>query len=311
VHHVPRWPLIGIADERGRLLPYVGLQQPALTIEEAEEIRELRPRVSFVGFTSLLTFPSWRPADDPCDYASLCRAWCHCFRSPDEYLPAGVSKALNAFSDFTDYQRASRDAVFPEGDTGSGPAWDFLYVCPAEPAKALVKNWPLARRCLPVLCGQLGLTGIVVGRGQIDDLPECGDRLTVTGELSWLALMRVLGRSRMLFVPNRQDPSPRLIAEALCMDVPVVVNRRILGGWHYVNPFTGVFFDDEADVGAAAHRCLTSWTSPRRWFIAHHGPLHAGERLRRLLLDVDPSMRHVGAIRLVVDATAHGATERR
>ena len=310
MHNVPRWPLIGIADERGRLLPYVGLQQPAMTREEEEDIRELEARVSFVGFTSLLTFPRWRPADDPFDYTSLCRGWCHCFRNPDQYLPAGVPAVLNAFSDFIDYQRTSRDALLP-GGPAVGPAWDFLYVCPAESAKAMVKNWPLASRCLPVLCGELGLRGIVVGRRQIGDLPECADRLTVTDELPWPALMRVLANSRMLFVPNEQDPSPRLMAEALCMDVPVVVNRRILGGWHYVNPFTGVFFDDEGDVGAAVRDCLTSWTSPRRWFIAHHGPLHAGERLRRLLRDIDPAMRHVAAVRLVVDTARHCATERR
>lgn len=38
------------------------------------------------------------------------------------------------------------------------------------------------------------------------------------------------------------------MSEALSLDTPVVVNKRIYGGWHYINEKTGAFFTDENDV---------------------------------------------------------------
>jgi glycosyltransferase involved in cell wall biosynthesis len=146
----------------------------------------------------------------------------------------------------------------------------------------------------------MGLDGVLVGRDTIDNLPDHGGRLTILGELPWGALMGVLLRSRLVFVPSLMDPSPRIIAEALCMGTPVVVNRHILGGWHYVNPFTGAFFEDETDLRRAILRCLEGWTSPRRWFVTHHGPQLAGRRLQHFLASFDPSMRCLETVHLAV-----------
>lgn len=55
-----------------------------------------------IGMTSYLTFPSHTVFHDTYDYASLCEAWCHCFRDPNTYLPPRVPRLLLAYSDFTD-----------------------------------------------------------------------------------------------------------------------------------------------------------------------------------------------------------------
>lgn len=81
-----------------------------------------------------------------------------------------------------------------------------------------------------------------------------------------------------------------MLAEALCLDVPCVVNRRILGGWKYVNSFTGELFDDVGDVADGVRRCLAQARSPRSWFRTNYGPYHAGRRLGALLRQVDPSL---------------------
>lgn len=114
--------------------------------------------------------------------------------------------------------------------------------------------------------------------------------MTFSPRLQWLEFLARLAHARFLFVPNVLDASPRVLTEALCLDIPVVVNRRILGGWKYVNVFTGVFFDGEDDVVAAVRRCLAAPISPRRWFQAHHGPYHAGRRLLALLRSLDPTI---------------------
>jgi glycosyltransferase involved in cell wall biosynthesis len=123
--------------------------------------------------------------------------------------------------------------------------------------------------------------------------------------------MSLLARSRVLFVPGVLDASPRILTEALALGVPVVVNRQIVGGWKYVNAFTGVFFDGEEDVVNAFRECLDSDRKPRRWFMANYGPYLAGKRLLDLLRSLDPSIEESSHLllsdRLLTLTTRRGA----
>ncbi len=103
------------------------------------------------------------------------------------------------------------------------------------------------------------------------------------GELPWDQLMACLAQSRVAFFPNVLDASPVFLTEALCLDVPIVVNQRILGGWKYVRLETGRFFTGADDVAGAVTACLTERFAPRAWFRAHHGPGHAAGRLAAFL----------------------------
>ena len=53
-----------------------------------------------------------------------------------------------------------------------------------------------------------------------------------------------LQKARFIFVPNVSDASPRVLTEALCYDLRLLVNYNLLGGWKYVNEQTGVLFND-------------------------------------------------------------------
>jgi hypothetical protein len=282
------WPFLAITDEVGADLGHAVLHGPVQRPHEAEALDVLAADHRFIGFTSFADFPRLRLPGDERDYLGLCRAWCHCFREPDEYLPPSVPRTLLSHSDFVDWAR-----IDPAGLGGGRPVeagHDFVYVCDLDPWGAEAKSWPLARRCLPILCDGLGLRGLIVGRRRDDPndpLPTCG--ATVVPSLPWEELLEALARARFLFVPNAGDASPRVITEALCMDTPVVVNRAILGGWKYVNAFTGAFFSGEDDLADAVDRALSGPKSPRAWFRAHHGPYLAGEHLARLLRQVDPA----------------------
>lgn len=62
----------------------------------------------------------------------------------------------------------------------------------------------------------------------------------------------------------------RVVAEALCLDVPVVINTHILGGWKYVDRRTGEFFGNADDVVDAFRRLRSpdraAQLSPREWY---------------------------------------------
>lgn len=56
----------------------------------------------------------------------------------------------------------------------------------------------------------------------------------------------------------------------MCLDVPILVNRHIVGGWKYVNSETGTFFDSVDNVVPAymdiMARMQRGELHPREWF---------------------------------------------
>lgn len=277
-----KWPFAFVVGSRGESVGWAVVNAPIVSPERQTQLADLRNAgFRFLGMSSDVTFPRLAKPD-PLDYSCLCEAWCHCFRHPNRYLPTGSPRALLSASDFTDYRQIAPGAV---REAAAVPY--FVYVGATVPWKRDAKNWDLARRCVPRLCREAGLRALLVGTP--DDLPA-SPSVTLTPHLPWRQFLAHLCRARFLFVPNEQDASPRVLAEALCLDVPIVVNRRILGGWKYINAFTGLFFDGEEDVVAAVAACLARPRRPRNWFRTHHGPFLAGQRLLALLRAIDPSI---------------------
>jgi glycosyltransferase involved in cell wall biosynthesis len=264
-----------VTDARGDDVGWALLAAPVFGADEARLAELVSAGYRFAGMPSYLDFPRRAPHGA----AERCEAWLHPFRAPDRYLPRGTPRALLSHSDFTDVHRLERMRL-----PAVPASHDFVFVGCGE--HRVAKNWPLAGRCIPRLCRELGLRALVVGE-PCPELPE-RDGIEFAAPLEWPALLAHLASARFLLAPNSLDPSPRVIAEALCMDLPVVVNRRILGGWKYVNAFTGEFFDDERDVTRAAARCLARPRAPRRWFRANAGAYVSGARLLRVLRSLDP-----------------------
>src|SRR5262249_51167921 len=128
----------------------------------------------------------------------------------------------------------------------------------------------------------LGLRGLLVGVAGLTDTPS-HPLIEVRPQLKWAEFLHCIRRSRAAFFPNTWDPSPRLMAEALCLDVPLLVNREILGGWHYVCGATGRFFKDESDAVDALISLRSGQVAPREWYLANHGTRNAGPRLAEFL----------------------------
>jgi hypothetical protein len=243
-----------------------------------------------IGLTSYGTFPRIHAVFDGKDLAikrrdgrerpevARCSGWAHCFRNARQYLPEGPPRALISISDFTDPEWVSAAGL----GTPTDKRWDLIYTCCPNPFNELTKNWALAKRCLSRLARELGITALLVGRDRAPDVPA-GPGIETCGELPWHELMVYLSQSRAAFFPNALDASPVFLTEALCLDVPVVVNRRILGGWKYVKPETGRFFTDEDDVTGAVAACLSEQFTPRAWFRSTHGPERTAKRLAAFL----------------------------
>lgn len=280
-----QWPFQNIRTSMHLPTGWVLLHGPVVTRAQHDQFALLRRRgYRFAGMSSYFTFPRPEPGD-MLDYQAVCEVWCHCFREPESYLDGDLPRALISASDFTNYFTVSPEAI---GRNKMEQSFDFMYVGATEGWKRPAKGWGVAAECIPRICRELGLRALVIGSPTADFAPS--GSVAFAEALEWRNLLEKLCAVRFLFVPNTMDASPRLLTEALCLNVPVVVNREILGGWKYVNRFTGVFFTGSCDVVEAVQTCLDRSLSPREWFRANYGPYLAGSRLLQLLRCVAPDI---------------------
>jgi glycosyltransferase involved in cell wall biosynthesis len=289
------WPFLAVTDATGRSNGWCVLIGPLRKQPDVDTYNQLHSSFRFIGFTSYTTFPL---VDEGLisGYERLCEGWCHCFREPDLYISSATPRELISESDFVDYRSVSFQTLCQNTDPPRKD-FEFIYICLPGRWQEKTKNWSLAKKCLYRLCYDLNLKGLLLGRWQILDLPFHRN-LTVKGDVPRQQLLEYLCRSRLLFVPSIMDASPRVLAEALCLDVPILVHHQILGGWKYVNKSTGAFFQCEDDITQAAKWCLEEAFHPRRWFQANYGPVLSSLRLSAFLGRLDPEIKPTLSLQL-------------
>jgi hypothetical protein len=289
------WPLRYFVDEGGHETGFAMLRG-TVGPGAVGAFDQMAATRRMIGFTHLGPFPLLHegygsgiaPGQDPeegwCGPAvRSCEAWAHCFREPDRYLPPDRPRMLMSGSDFVDDEQ-----VWSTGCPDGPPPkrWDVVYSCLPNGFNDTQKNWSLARVCALKMASELDLRILLVGRADAPDVPD-HPNIDVTPMLPWSELMQCTARSRLAFLPNVMDASPRVITEALALDVPVLVNRAILGGWKYVEEDTGRFFGDEHDVVAATEECLTARFHPRETLLRTYGKHRSARRLASELRALD------------------------
>jgi hypothetical protein len=284
------WPLRYLLDEDGHDTGFAMLRGPVLS-HQREAFEKMAAGHRMIGFTHFGTFPllhrgydlSFGDADPTTGWQRpevlLCEAWCHCFREPERYLPPDKPRFLISGSDWVDGGH-----VWDLAHQSEKPAkrWDVVYCCISNWHNDIRKNWSLAKACIEALVRDLDLSVLLIGRAGIPDVPRSWN-IDVRTNMLWPDLLANTAGSRMALLPNRFDPSPRVLAEAIALDVPVLVNSAILGGWKYVNDETGVDFRDESDVVEAAVACLDGSRSPRAWWMERYGRDVSSRRLADVL----------------------------
>uniref|UniRef100_A0A6C0I4D2 Glycosyltransferase n=1 Tax=viral metagenome TaxID=1070528 RepID=A0A6C0I4D2_9ZZZZ len=296
-----RW----LKNEKGQLLPIVLVSAFFRDDESRNRYKEyIDNGVKVVGITAYKTFikPIYDPSEDTYhhrddfDYAGLIKNWLVCFKDYREY---GFTDQHNVMdiseSDFYD--------VEPEEKTKVAKKYDIIYVClkdndfcPKDGWNAINRNFELAQKCLPIMIKEFGLKVLIIGR------VGCGleelygrENIEVTDFLPWSTFQEKLRESRILFVPNIMDASPRVIAEAMIKGLPVIMNRNIVCGSKYVAPETGELFNDDTDFGAALSRTLKKYDSispkaVQSWWASHYGINRSAKRLRDFLVACYPGL---------------------
>ena len=248
----------------------------------------------FLGVSSYLEFPGkiTNPHDDPyyntnhINYFDLAKGWLHCFRFPNNYMPRETPKMLLSESDF-----ANIDVVKPNDNQVK--EYDIIYVCLndsddecVEGWQAYNRNWTLAKKCFSMLCKMADLKILIVGRTKCV-VGGCENNITTIPFQQYWDFLEYMKKARVLFVPNISDASPRVITEALCCGLRVLVNYDIIGGWKYVNEFTGEYFVDEYEFKSKIDKVFREYESyrPREWFVENYGIVNSGKKLLGFLKD--------------------------
>jgi glycosyltransferase involved in cell wall biosynthesis len=295
------FPYRYLCDEQQQILPLVLVSGFFRDDSERERFDYYEANgVKLAGITAYKSFP--RPitdgtgdtgtANDSFDYYNRIKDWFCCFGDPTQYGFDSSHRLLDiSESDF--YDADTEDPVVKK--------YDFIYVClkdddecSANGWNAVNRNFTLALKCLPIMLKEYGMKGLIVGRVGCGLEKQYGDQIEVIDFLPYHEFQEKIRESRFLFITNIYDASPRVVAEALIKDVPVLMNRQIVCGSKYIQYETGELFTDEHDLRLALDRFLgkRDLISPKAWWIANHSRKKAGKKMRDFLAEVWPE--HVG-----------------
>jgi len=295
------FPFRYFTDENDRVLPIVAVT--GFFREKAAEERYneyIENGIYVFGITAYKSFPNRDLIDptegeyernDTFDYTGNIHDWLCCFGDP----------AANGFTEWnriidiseSDFYNAEDDSVL-----SIPKKYDFIYICnkdsdlcPLDGWNAVNRNFDLAKKCFPIMCSEFGLKGLIVGRencGLEDE--EYGSYLEVVGWLDWSVLQDKMREARFLFVPNVFDASPRVVAECITKNLRVLMNRKIMCGFKYINYNTGELFNDETDIRQALTNLLAkpAAVSPKKWWSENYSQDTLQKRLRDFLAPAVP-----------------------
>jgi len=294
-------PWVNLYDNNGNILNVALLSRPFYKNND-EEIynKSIKDKFNILGISSYQEFPNqpYNPKDGYNDttnkynykkWINMCKGWLHCFRNPDDYLPKNMKRELISESDFIDCQIHKENKEVKK-------KYDFLYICHRDDLKncsktewvAYNKNLELAEKCINILCKKKKLKGLLVGREGCK-IEGCTNlNIDYTKKLDYYDLVKKYDECKIIFIPNVHDASPRVLCESLAHNLRCLVNKKLVGGWKYVNEETGEFFNDENDFEEKIDTILNNYDSysPRDFFVKNYGIKNAGKKLKDFIYSI-------------------------
>lgn len=200
-------------------------------------------------------------------------AWCHPYRTPDDFLPVDKPKLLLSESDFVDPKY-----IYMQ-DTSKKPKWDYFFFTMGGKKAKKRKGYDVFLKMLPHLCKK-GLRGIVINYSYKPLDLNKKERIIWKKSKSFIKyrnkkfsprrVAKFMSSCKFGIFANTADCSPLLLTESLVRNIPVLVNKNILGGWKYVNKKTGAMFTD-SNISKSIDKMLSCRFSPQKTFLSDHG----------------------------------------
>lgn len=301
-----KWPFINLKDENNKNVNMLCIRGPFNSDEHSEKNKKMFKKyidsgIKFIGCSSYLSFPNkCSNTSGPCNtddnkldgrnIEDYVLGWCHCFREPDKYIKSGIPRILISESDF------NSDRLSP--DHNIEIKHDFIMYQPSDENcdygwNSHNKNWKLAEHCLQVMCDEFNMTGVVIGRGDCKINVKNIKNIISTPFIEYHKGIEYLQSCKFLLCANYEDASPRTITEALSLDKPILVNEEILGGWKYVKPDTGLFFNKENfshKINELYKLINLKKLAPRKHLLDNYTHNNTGKELKDFLKKINPEL---------------------
>jgi len=285
-----KFPYRYFRDENNNTLPIVSVTGFFRSDEDKKLYNIYKNKnIKIIGVTAYKSFPNKITDEsedkyhlnDDFDYTNNINEWLSCLNKLN-------SNNLNKKHTIDISESDFYDADF----TVSEKKYDFIYICnkdsddcPLNGWNAINRNFNLALKCFPIMFNEFNLKGLIVGRVGCNLEELYKNNIEVTDWLDYYVLQEKMRQSKFLFVPNIYDASPRVVTEAICKDVPILINQNIICGTKYINYHTGELFIDENNIRNALHNLLGKLDkiSPRNWWITNYGSDSTSRKLRDFL----------------------------
>jgi len=233
------------------------------------------------------------------DYFQLTRGWLSCFREENnkKWIKQGFPCVNITESDFANYEQHVPDPSVKK-------EYDFIYICLKDGDKkpedkdcplawqAYVHNFEQTRKLLDIMCEKFHLKGLLVGRIGCQIPKNCHNLMELTDFMEYNTFIKQYNKCRFIFLPQQFDASCRAGTESLCFNLPILMNKDIIGGWHYINDQTGEFVDlynfdsFEKTLAKFLKKLENNEYHPRDWFIKNYGKYNSGKRLLKFIQEV-------------------------
>jgi hypothetical protein len=267
--------------------------------------------IHFLGLSSYSEFPG--PISNPhdllhdrnneawtkYDYFKLTRGWLSCFRPElnEQWIQKGFPCVNITESDFANYEQHKPDPAVKKD-------YDFIYICLKDGDKkpedkdcptgwqSEIRQWDTVKKLLDIMCDKYHLKGLLIGRIGCTIPKQCHQLMEQTDFMQYHDFIKQFNRCKFILTGSYQDASPRTMTESICFNLPVLVNKKILGGWQYVNEETGAFFDPDnienfpKVLDKFLNKLKNNEYHPREWFIKHYGKYNSGKRLKKFIQEV-------------------------
>jgi hypothetical protein len=260
------WGIIEINDEHNKSTDLIGIRGPMFKFEKLDELLKTK---KLIGISAYQNFPQaltndhdYNETNENSDkflktYADKILLWCHCFKDPQNYLPPGVPLLL--YSDCDQYNHTSNLNSLADTLTKQ---YDFFCSIPDGEWNSWIRGTDVAKKWLNYMADEMHLK-ILIGGG--DKKKGFSEKITFTGFLPWNKFIEKLNTCKYLINFARYDASPRIIIEALSSNIPVLLNKDILGGWKYINKSTGQLFFYDEPIEKCIHKFMHNKYEPLKW----------------------------------------------
>ena len=293
------YPFHAAVTEDGQYVNILMVRAP-LNELHLQLFQHFQHQILFLGISSFENYP--RNSPNPYSnnftesiYRNLFPGFLTMFRDASTFFQNNTATLLLSQSDF------NLDAALQFGRKNQLPKiYDFVYSGSDQEVhnncvgwSSFAKNWSFVLEALQVMCddhlfpnftGVLAATKDKQGQKACTIPDKCQGKIIQTSFLTQKQFFTYAVQSKFVFLPQIYDASPRVAAQALSLNVPILLNQNIVGGWKYLNDQTGEFFHDMSNFPQQLRKLLQKIDNqqyePRKFMEEHYGNEKSGRIFR-------------------------------